>query len=67
MLGVRATRRPAKVNALGPRKSELTDPKASSAHGKALSLKLSERFPSYALPYMVEYGVYGLALSKARE
>ena len=55
------------VKALGPRRAELSDPKASGAHWKALSVKLSERFPSYALPYMVEYGVYGLALSKARE
>ncbi|MBK8212812.1 MAG: MBL fold metallo-hydrolase [Myxococcales bacterium] len=55
------------VKALGSRRVELSDPKASTAHWKALSVKLSERFPSYALPYMVEYGVYGLALSKARE
>jgi glyoxylase-like metal-dependent hydrolase (beta-lactamase superfamily II) len=55
------------VSELGARRPELSDPKASLAHWKALSVKLSERFPSYALPYMVEYGVYGLALSKARE
>lgn len=55
------------MKALGSRRVELSDPKASTAHWKALSVKLSERFPSYALPYMVEYGVYGLALSKARE
>lgn len=58
---------PTNVKALGSRRVELSDPKASPAHWKALSVKLSERFPSYALAYMVEYGVYGLALSKARE
>lgn len=65
--GVQPKGPPTNVKALGSRRVELSDPKASTAHWKALSVKLSERFPSYALPYMVEYGVYGLALSKARE
>lgn len=55
------------VAALGPKEAELGDPATSGAHWKALTARLTARFPSYALPYMVEYGVYGLALAKAHE
>ena len=51
---------------LGSRKSELSDPAKNGAHWKAITSALVERFPKYALPYMVEYGVYGLALSKVK-
>ena len=51
---------------LGARKSELSDPAKNGAHWKAITSALVARFPTYALPYMVEYGVYGLALSKVK-
>jgi len=54
------------VAELGPRTSELSDSVKSGAHWKAITARLVDRFPTYALPYMVEYGVYGLALSKVK-
>ena len=51
---------------LGAKKSELSDPEKNGAHWKAITARLAARFQTYALPYMVEYGVYGLALSKVK-
>lgn len=52
------------VAGLGAKKSELSGPGAG-AHYKQLSAQASAAFPGYALPYMVEYGVYGLVLAIA--
>jgi glyoxylase-like metal-dependent hydrolase (beta-lactamase superfamily II) len=51
------------VTQLGSRKSELSGPKASE-HYKKITALASESFPKYKLPYLVEYGVYGLVNSK---
>lgn len=48
------------VSGLGERKSELGGANAA-AHHKAIAERAKAAFPDYALPYMVEYGVYGLA------
>jgi glyoxylase-like metal-dependent hydrolase (beta-lactamase superfamily II) len=40
---------------LGPAKAE------AGAHGKKIAALASQEFPGYAYPYLVEYGVYGLA------
>ena len=48
------------VHDLGSRRSELTDPTLAPAHYKQLATLGSQAFPSYALPYLIEYGVYGL-------
>lgn len=40
-------------------KSELSGPNAG-AHHKKLAELAAEKYPGYALPYMIEYGVYGL-------
>lgn len=47
------------VQGLGAAKSELAGPKASDHYAKIAALA-KQTFPDYALPYMVEYGVYGL-------
>lgn len=44
---------------LGPAKAELAGPKAP-AHYKQIAVAAAREFPSYALPYMIEYGAYGL-------
>jgi glyoxylase-like metal-dependent hydrolase (beta-lactamase superfamily II) len=44
---------------LGAAKSELSGPKASE-HYKKIAALAAQAFPDYALPYMIEYGVYGL-------
>ncbi len=51
------------VQALGARKSELNGAKAGQ-HFKAIAAQAQKAFPDYQLPFMVEYGVYGLAGSK---
>lgn len=48
------------VTALGARKSELQDPTLAGMHYAKLADLATRRFPDYALPYMIEYGVYGL-------
>lgn len=53
------------VRDLGSRRSELTDPTLAPAHYKQLATLGSQAFPSYALPYLIEYGVYGLVNSIA--
>jgi glyoxylase-like metal-dependent hydrolase (beta-lactamase superfamily II) len=52
------------IAALGSKKGELGGEKAGE-HYKKLAAKMGEAFPGYALPYMIEYGVYGLANSIA--
>jgi hypothetical protein len=44
---------------LGSRKAELCGDGAA-AHYEALTKRAAETSPDYALPYMVQYGVYGL-------
>jgi glyoxylase-like metal-dependent hydrolase (beta-lactamase superfamily II) len=51
------------VAKLGAARSELATAKAG-AHFAALQKELEAAFPDYALGYMIQYGVYGLALSK---
>jgi glyoxylase-like metal-dependent hydrolase (beta-lactamase superfamily II) len=36
---------------------------SAGEHWKALAGKAQQRFPEHAFPYLIEYGVYGLALS----
>jgi AraC-like DNA-binding protein/glyoxylase-like metal-dependent hydrolase (beta-lactamase superfamily II)/mannose-6-phosphate isomerase-like protein (cupin superfamily) len=48
------------VTSLGPRKAELSGDRAGE-HFKELERRIAEAFPQYALPYLIEYGVYGLA------
>ena len=47
------------VAALGPAKSELSGPNAGD-HYKKIAALAAQEFPDYALPYMIEYGAYGL-------
>ncbi len=47
------------VQDLGDRKSELSGPNAGD-HYKAIAARAQSAYPDYALPYMIEYGVYGL-------
>lgn len=54
------------VQGLGPRKTELASD-AAGQHFKTLASKASEAFPGYNHPFMVEYGVYGLAQAKAAQ
>jgi len=51
------------VNDLGARKDELLGENAS-AHYVKMKEAMQVVFPDYAHSYMIEYGVYGLALSK---
>lgn len=51
------------VKALGDRKSELSGNKAGT-HWAALQKAMEQAYPDYTLGYMIQYGVYGLALSK---
>lgn len=51
------------VATLGERRSELQGAEAQG-HYSNLQMAFEQAFPSYALPYMIQYGVYGLALSK---
>jgi glyoxylase-like metal-dependent hydrolase (beta-lactamase superfamily II) len=47
------------VASLGTAKSELAGPNAG-AHYKKIAALAAQELPEYALPYMIEYGVYGL-------
>lgn len=51
------------VAGLGPRRSELSGPKAGE-HWKAIAGLAQKAYPDRDLAYLVEYGVYGLALSR---
>ena len=53
------------VAGLGARKAELSGPKAGEHH-KAIAALAAKQFPDYRLPYLIEYGVYGLVDSVAR-
>jgi glyoxylase-like metal-dependent hydrolase (beta-lactamase superfamily II) len=48
-----------------PDKSELSGSNAA-VHWKALTAAAVKAFPEHGLPYLIEYGVYGLALRHAR-
>jgi glyoxylase-like metal-dependent hydrolase (beta-lactamase superfamily II) len=52
------------VSNLGVRASELKDPTQAGKHHAAIQVLAEKAFPDYALPYMIGYGVYGLANSK---
>lgn len=52
------------VKGLGTRKAELAGT-SSDQHFKAIAAKASTAFPDYQFPFMIEYGVYGLAQAKA--
>ena len=57
----------AKVRSLGQRAaSELSGPNAQT-HFAALTKDFEARFPTYALSYMIQYGVYGLAQQEAAQ
>ena len=51
------------VSTLGDRRSELVGAEAAG-HFANIQKAFEQAFPGYALPYMIQYGVYGLALSK---
>ena len=52
------------VAALGANSGELRDPATASAHFAAIQAEFAAAFPEYALPDLIGYGVYGLALAK---
>lgn len=47
------------VRELGERRAELSGPQAGE-HYKAIAARAQKAFPDYDLPFMIEYGVYGL-------
>ncbi|MEA2746065.1 MAG: hypothetical protein QOI41_208 [Myxococcales bacterium] len=47
------------VDGLGAARSELSGPNAG-AHYKKIAALAAQELPDYALPYMIEYGAYGL-------
>lgn len=49
---------------LGPAAAELKDSAKAAAHHKAIQAKAEAELPGRALPYLIGYGVYGLANSK---
>lgn len=51
------------VRSLGSLRSELSGPN-SGIHFGNIQRELESKFPEYNLGYMIQYGVYGLALSK---
>jgi glyoxylase-like metal-dependent hydrolase (beta-lactamase superfamily II) len=54
------------IAALGAKKSELgTD--AAGGHYKKITEAAQKAFPGYTLPYMIEYGVYGLVNQRAAQ
>lgn len=52
------------VKNLGAKAGELSDPVKSQGHFAAIQAEFVKSFPNYALPELIGYGVYGLALSK---
>jgi glyoxylase-like metal-dependent hydrolase (beta-lactamase superfamily II) len=53
------------VAGLGDREGELDGPQAAKHH-QALTQRAQEAFPGYALPFMVEYSIYGLVQAVRR-
>lgn len=53
------------IAALGDRQGELLGDGAA-AHHEALARLIAEAYPDYALPYMTQYSIYGLATTMAR-
>lgn len=51
------------LNRLGQRAKGFSGPDAGALY-KDLALKFEQRFPDYVLPYMIEYGAYGLVQSE---
>jgi glyoxylase-like metal-dependent hydrolase (beta-lactamase superfamily II) len=51
---------------LGARTSELSTERAGEHH-RALAARFAQAFPDHALPYMIEYGVYGLVQQRLAE
>lgn len=49
------------INRLETKASEFAGPNAGALY-KDLAAKFQTRFPDYSLPYMIEYGAYGLVL-----
>jgi glyoxylase-like metal-dependent hydrolase (beta-lactamase superfamily II) len=54
------------VGELGERRAELTGPEAATHHA-AITKRFEAAWPSRGLPYLVQYGVYGLAGTIASE
>jgi glyoxylase-like metal-dependent hydrolase (beta-lactamase superfamily II) len=52
------------VRGLGAKKAEIGGPQTMQ-HCKRIAERAKASFPDYKLPYLVEYGVYGLAGAKA--
>ena len=52
------------VQRLGPRASELNDPTRQGAHYQAIQAEMVQAFPTYAMPDLVGYSVYGLVQQK---
>jgi len=52
------------IATLGKRKAELTDPTLSKTHHEELEKRFVQAFPDYALPYMINYSIYGLIGTK---
>jgi len=53
------------IKKLGAKSAELSTDKAQT-HYAALTKEFEKAFPDYALSYMIQYGVYGLAQSKIK-
>lgn len=49
---------------LGQRASELNDPARQGAHYQAIQAEMVQAFPTYAMPDLVGYSVYGLVQQK---
>jgi glyoxylase-like metal-dependent hydrolase (beta-lactamase superfamily II) len=49
---------------LGDKKSELADPAKQAVHHAAIQAELAKAFPSYAMPDLIGYSVYGLVQQK---
>lgn len=47
------------VASLGPRRAELGGERAAEHH-RELARRIAAAFPGYTLPYLLEYGIYGL-------
>ena len=50
---------------LGSKAAEFNGPNSGAMY-KALTQKFQEAFPNYELPYMIEYGIYGLVQSEMK-
>lgn len=54
------------LKALGGKTTEFNGPNAGGMY-KALAQKFQAKFPTYELPYMIEYGAYGLIQSEMQK